>query len=438
MTDRPNFTIEIHQNKYLAEGDSQVHAIVRVKAGGAPAGLAARPAGAAEVIIVDTSGSMVGERLGAAKRAAKAAVDALREGVGFAVVSGADEATMIYPRDLLLAPATNHNRAQAKAAIAKLSATGGTRMGRWLTLANTLFAEHHGGIRHAILLTDGKNEHETPAELDAALAACAGRFVCDCRGVGTDWEVAELRRVSTALLGSLRLVADPQHLAADFTKMIEAAMGKAIADVVMRVWTPHNATPRFVKQVLPSMHDLSDKRVEIGPPGGGPKTGDYPTGIWGKETRDYHLCITVPAGAPHEELLAARISMVLPGSGDTPDVSLAGGGILAEWTDDEARSTRHVLVERYTGREKLVDAIQKGLKAYKKGDDDAAADELGQAVGLAAKAGDEEISRRLNKVVDVDPVTGATYLKKEVDKAHEMELDVMSTESIPPPSENGD
>ncbi|HZB30530.1 MAG TPA: VWA domain-containing protein, partial [Streptosporangiaceae bacterium] len=134
MIDRPNVRIEIHQNKYLTPGDTQVHAIVTVdselKVGAVPSPRAA------EVIIVDTSASMAGERLVAAKRAAKAAVDALRDGVDFAIVSGSDRAGMVYPRDLLMAPATDRNRAWAKSAIARLTASGGTRLGRWLELAN--------------------------------------------------------------------------------------------------------------------------------------------------------------------------------------------------------------------------------------------------------------------------------------------------------------
>src|SRR5918992_1471878 len=210
-------------------------------------------------------------------------------------------------------------RSWAKSAIARLTASGGTRLGRWLELANALFADRGGGIRHAILLTDGKDQHETAGELDTVLASCAGRFVCDCRGVGTDWEVGTLRRVADALLGGVDLVADPRELAADFTAMIEAAMGKAVADVALRIWTPPSATPRFVKQVLPTMRDLTDRRSEVAPPGSGsgspaagPTMGDYPTGIWGKERRDYHVCVTVPAGRPDEEILAAKVSLLLP------------------------------------------------------------------------------------------------------------------------------
>src|SRR5690606_39429462 len=92
-------------------------------------------------------------------------------------------------------------------------------------------------------------------ELTAALESVAGNFVCDCRGVGTDWEVAELRQIAHALLGSVDIVAEPADLAADFAAMTEAAMGKAVADVGLRLWTPQGARIDFVKQVEPTLAD---------------------------------------------------------------------------------------------------------------------------------------------------------------------------------------
>ena len=55
------FTAEAFQNQYLSDGATDVHAIVRIDATGAAASPVASGQGAAEVIIVDTSGSM-GER----------------------------------------------------------------------------------------------------------------------------------------------------------------------------------------------------------------------------------------------------------------------------------------------------------------------------------------------------------------------------------------
>ena len=174
-----------------------------------------------------------------------------------------------------------------------LHAGGGTAIGAWLQRAANMFASAPAGIHHAILMTDGQNQNETPEELAAAIEECTDRFQCDCRGVGDDWEVDELRAVSSALLGSVDIIpdaTDADALTADFVGMMRSAMGKAVADATLRVWTPRNASIEFVKQVLPSIEDLTARRVPVSD-----LVGDYPTGAWGDETRDFHVGISVPA-----------------------------------------------------------------------------------------------------------------------------------------------
>ncbi|GAA2457130.1 VWA domain-containing protein [Actinomadura vinacea] len=428
MSEQPQFSIKVDQNQFLPEGGREVHAIVSVEATGGPVASAAAVS-AAEVIIIDTSGSMSypDTKLRSAIAAAQTAIDTIRDGVYFAVVSGANSAAMVYPGATSLVQADERTRREAKHALGRLQAHGGTAIGSWLLLANQLFDPHQNGIRHAILLTDGKNQHETAQQLDAALASCTGRFVCDCRGVGTDWEVAELRKISSALLGTVDIVADPQDLVADFQAMTEAAMGKNVADVALRVWTPQNAELRFVKQVMPSVEDLTGKRAEAGP-----QAGDYPIGAWGAESRDYHISVEVPPGELNKVLRAAWVKLVVPGApGEEPQV-LATANVLAQWTDDEAQSTRiNARVAHYTGQAELAEVIQEGLQARKDGDLDTATARLGRAVRLADEAGNEAITTLLRKVVDVvDPATGTVRLKKNVDKADEMSLDTRSSKTV--------
>jgi hypothetical protein len=426
MSGNPDFTLKVDQNKYLPEGGRDVHAIVTVESGGAPVGVAPS-ASAAEVIIIDTSGSMdyPNTKMSSAIKAAQTAVDTLRDGVRFAVVSGSARARMIFPRGEHLVTADSTTRQEAKSALAQVRAAGGTAIGAWLELAGRLFATHPDGIRHAILLTDGKNQHESPEHLDATLAACTGKFVCDCRGVGTDWEVAELRKVASTMLGSVDIVAQPSDLVADFRAMTEAAMGKAVADVLLRVWIPQAARLRFVKQVMPSVEDLTSMRRDAGP-----RAGDYPIGAWGQESRDYHICVEVPPGPVGQELRAAWVKLVLPGP-DGEQV-LATGNVLAEWTDDAARSTRiNPRVAHYTGQAELADAIQEGLRARKDGDLDTATARLGRAVALAHESGNDAIASLLDKVVDVeDRATGTVRLRKNVDKVDEMSLDTRSSKTV--------
>ncbi|MGH9126509.1 MAG: vWA domain-containing protein [Acidimicrobiales bacterium] len=414
--------MDAYQNEYLAEGAGEVNGIVTVTASGG--GDAAPGLGASEIIIIDISGSMnyPPTKMRSAQQATAAAIDCIREGVLFGVIAGTKLAHQVFPIGQALIPANAQTRAQAKDAVARLQAQGGTAIGAWLDLANQMFASVPGSaINHAILLTDGKDESETPGELDAVLARSQGRFQCDCRGVGTDWIVSELRKVASTLLGTVDIVADPSGLAADFTAMVEAAMGKATANVALRVWTPQAAQVSFVKQVSPTVEDLTGSRIPVND-----RVGDYPTGAWGEESRDYHVCVQVKPGAVGDEMLAARISLVV--SGQVVNQAL----VKATWTDDVALSTRiDSAVAHYTGQAELAQAIQDGLAARKAGDDATATMKLGRAAQLASESGNDATSRLLSKVVDVeDAATGTVRLKAKVDDADEMALDTRSTKTV--------
>jgi hypothetical protein len=389
-----DFQIEVYQNEYLPQGAAEVNAIVTVTASGSSTAVAPVGAEAAEVIIIDTSGSMQHPptKLAAAKVATNAAIDALRDGVNFAVVSGSERADLVYPPRLGMRPATAVSREEAKRAVNALRADGGTAMGEWLLLARELFATQHNPLRHAILLTDGQNVHERPKKLERILETVTGNFVCDCRGVGTDWEVKELRKIATALLGTVDIVAEPSGLEADFRAMTSNAMGKEIADVSLRLWTPQGASVKFVKQVEPTLTDLTGRRVESGP-----RSGDYPTGAWGSESRDYHVCVQVNPANIGDKMLAGRVSLVSP----TGDV--------------------------HTGQAELASVIEEGLEAQRAGQIETATAKLGRAVKIAHESGHEDTAKLLAKVVDVvDPAHGTIRLKREVAAVDAMTLESRS------------
>jgi von Willebrand factor type A domain len=440
MTGIPEFRGAVHQNLYLVEGGREVHAVITVDAhGNLPATEPAPSPAAAEVLILDCSGSMGAppEKIGKAKQAAGVAIDAIRDGVWFAVVAGSFGARMLWPGQPTLVQADAQSRRAAKEALCGLEADGGTTIGAWLRLAGQLLRERQGAIRHATLLTDGRNQHESPEELEAALQECAELFTCDCRGVGTDWSVAELRTISSALHGTVELVVDPADLAADFRAVIGQSMQKAVAEVGLRLWTPAGATVRFVKQTAPTLLDLSARRVDSAP-----LTGDYPTGSWGTESRDYHLCIELEPGRVGEEKLACRASFVHTGAegtqqplpqafrhiepnGSTND--FAHARIRAFWTDDLAEVTViNGKVAEVTGRAQLASAIQEGLAAHRRGDLDLATVRLGQAHTLAEQAHDDQLLSHLDQIYDPD--TGTLRLDR-MRAEEEMRLDIESTKT---------
>lgn len=434
----PNFAVDIFQNPYLGEGASRVDAIVTVTASGG-AGQAAAAAGqagagaagapnAAVVIMVDCSGSMdyPPTKIRNAREATAAAIAEVRDGVAFAVVAGSHQAREVYPGDGTLAVASAETREEARQALRRLTPAGGTAIGTWLTQADKLFASRpEATLRHGILLTDGRNEHEKPEQLQRTLDKVRGRFTADCRGVGTEWEVAELRRISETLLGTVAMVADPAELAADFRQMMAQTMDKQVADVALRVWTPLNARVLFVKQVSPSLLDLTELRRDAGG-----RSGDYPTGSWGDESRDYHVCLEVPPQPTGSAISAGRISLVVPQPDGSTEV-LSNDRITAAWTDDLSATTSiNPQVAHYTGQAELVAAIQEGLAAQQAGDRDMATSRLGRAVQIAHESGNADTYRLLAKVVDVvDAREGTVRIPERVSKEARMELDTFSTKT---------
>lgn len=422
------FSAQVFQNEYLPAGADVIDAVVTVTSSGEGASAisaAASSAPAVEVIIVDTSGSMKedgGSKIRSARAATQVAIDTLRDGVLFAVVSGTDRASALYPRNGL-AISSAATRDEAKRVVAKVPADGGTAIGTWLRFAAALFdMAPPGGVRHAILLTDGKNQHESDWELDAAIAVCVGRFQCDCRGLGTSWNIDELRKVATALLGTVDIIPGPEQMEAEFLALTTASMGKQVGQVALRLWTPKGSTVEFLRQVAPTLDEIGDRAQQVNN-----LTDDYPLGAWaGEEERDYHLRVRVPTGNVGEERLAARVMLAIDGQEQPAAL------VRAIWTDDERLSTRiNREVAHYTGQAELATAIHEGLAARDAGDADGATIKLGRAVQLAHEAGNGDTVRLLQKVVDVDDAAAGTVrLKRNVEQADAMALDVRSTRTV--------
>lgn len=417
------FSASVFQNEYLSDGATDVHAIVTVTAAGT--GSAGSDGEAAEIVIIDCSGSMTGENMAAAKHAATVAIDQILDGTWFAIIAGSERADRAFPYPNATASMVKMEpgaRTAAKEAISYLQANGGTAMGTWLVMARDLFGRGapQATQRHAILLTDGKNEHETKNALEQSIRSCEGVFQCDVRGVGSRWVVEEARKISSALLGTVDLIAKPADMAADFEQIIQASMARGVATAELRVWTPQSSELLFVRQVAPQLEDLTARRVAINP-----LTGGYPTGAWGDESRDYHVAVRVASKPVGAEQLAARVQLFVR------DAVVASGLVKARWTDDSALTARiDPAVAHYTGQTELASAIQDGLAAKAAGDEATATVKLGRAVQLAAVTGNEEATAKLRKVVEIEnPNEGTVRLKRGVDKLDEMALDTASTKT---------
>ncbi|MGO4613896.1 VWA domain-containing protein [Nocardia sp. 2YAB30] len=418
-TGSKGISVAVDQNEYLGAGAGTVDAVVTVEAG-SDLMVTAPPQERVEILIIDCSGSMgTGHKFEGARSATLAALEEVADGTQFAIVEGTHVARSVFPTKIPSVRADRRSRAAARRALNRLRPHGGTAMGTWLGQARQLATQHPGAMVHAILLTDGKNEHEEPETLAGQIKLSEGMFTCDCRGVGTDWRVDEVRSISSALHGTVDIVRDPANLAADFAAMMQTSMAKTIRELTLRVWTPRGARVQFLKQVAPAIEDLTGRRAEFGP-----QVGQYSLGAWGVENRDYHLQVWVEPAAPGREKLAARIS-VLAG-----EQILGQGLVRALWTTDTALSARiSRRVAHYTGQAELAQAVRDGLAARKNGDTAIATVKLRRAVELAAESGNVGTAKLLRGVVEVDERTGTVRLRSHVDAADEMALDARSTKT---------
>jgi hypothetical protein len=398
MNERTDFKLELSHVKYMSTSDQVMNAILNVTASGGKV-----PAEAAEVLLVDCSESMgwVPTKIAAAKRATAAAIDALRDGVWFAVVEGTEDARVVYPAHPALIRAGKRTRAEAKMVTSKLFAGGRTAMSTWLSLAKRLLDAHPNAVRHAILLTDGMNEAEPAERLTEVLNECEGHFVCDARGIGDDWDPAELSRIAEVLRGTADAVVTDAELPLDFERMIQAAMRKTVQELSLRITIMPFAELRFVKQVHPAEVDLTDRCVEAGH-----NVLELSTGSWGQEYREYHVCLEANlAGKKMEtDIQLARVSVVEFASGvrtESEPVSIFGCV-----TDlAELSSQLDPKVERYTVRHELGQAVRAGWDAFEADDRETAAEKWGLAVKLATELRNQTVLKTLWPLVDIEDAT---------------------------------
>ncbi|MEV7169164.1 protein kinase [Streptomyces sp. NPDC093224] len=311
----PGLTLETDYEPALAPEAVGADVLVTVTSTGAAPGELAAPAPRALVFLLGLSERLRAADARAVRAAVGAAVDSLDEGARFAVVAGADHARMLYPDTLRLVRATAETRAEARAALAGPEPAGSAAFGRWLRLTDRLLTAHGDAVREAVLLTDLTATAGSREELSAALASCAGRFTCHARGIGTGWEVAQLRSITTALSGTLDIVTEPaapaSGLTADLTGLADRTRRAAARTLALRIAVRDGCRVRFLKQLTPSVDDLTVRGHPVGP-----GTTEYPVDVPDGASYDYHLRFDLPDGREGDGVGAELSIVLLPPAGD--------------------------------------------------------------------------------------------------------------------------
>lgn len=418
-----NVIVESFYNPHMALNEKKVDAIVTVTTTGDNSLTAISSEEKAVVFVIDMSGSMQGEKAAQAKSALRRCVKLLDENCYFSIIAFNHRSNVIVPMVLAIEDA----KSSADYQIKQLDAGGGTGMSEALLTALKQFKSLQNKEKKTInfvqFLTDGQNDSADRSDLIKALNQCEGEFQCDCWGIGTDWKPDELRKISSQLLGSADAVPDPETLETHFNVSLSKILSKGISDVRLRLQMPRSSKILTIKQMSPEILDLSNLARKVDE-----RNTDFPLGSWGAETRDYHIVFETEPQDEGEEMLVCRPKIVLGNDENIVD----GQRIVAAWTQDESLTARiNAQVAHYTGQEELAASIRGGLEAKSRGDMDQATALLGRAAKLAIQSGNDEVTMRLKKVVDiVDADQGTVRLKSGAGKGADLELDMGGTRTI--------
>ncbi|MFB9662760.1 VWA domain-containing protein [Glycomyces mayteni] len=399
----PEFTLSVGCNPWIESGRTDLTAALTVTCG-----TGADPAAeVAEVIVIDRSESMSGAKLDQAKRAAKSALEVVRDGALFAVVAGGYEAVPQYPRDGTLTRATRSTRRAAAKAIDAMKCGSSTRTGVWLRHAADLLASRPDAIGHVLLLTDGLVTQK-PEDFRRDLEYCRGRFGCDSVGIGLNWSPAQLAEIAEAFQGRFKFCERLDELPAYFADISERAMSKAADGVELRVFASEETELVSMDQMGPVVDLVPGHRPLDG------RGWAFPLAAWGAEEREYVLGLRFPAT---DAGMRENVRVEVRRGGER----LAGDRIEVGWTEDHSLFLAFdPKVAALTGQLELSEDIGRILAAVRARDFDTATREVARAYEKAEDGGFAGMKDTLARIAEIDPVTRSVTIKRDLDRADEL------------------
>jgi von Willebrand factor type A domain/von Willebrand factor type A C-terminal domain len=404
-------------NPFLAVGKRTLDTVLSVK--DEEGGQAEQPVAVTKAIgfLMDTSGSMnEGGKDEQARRALIAAIDAIPSDTAFFVTVFNSDARTIFIAD----KASETQKEKAKTAVRNIVIGGGTCMSEGLTACRAAVERLGADVSGVYMLTDGENDSDDAKKLSRQIEACKGVFQCDCRGVGTNWRAAQVRQVADGLMGVADAVADPSRLSDDIQGFLTRMGGKTSANAKLVLTLPKVVKLVMFKQVSPQIVDLTRSLTVVDE-----KTLSIDIGALGAESMDFQLNFELPERNAGEQILACKAAVVV--GKDT----VASPPVVVGWSQDENMTTRiNKEVAHYSGQAELAQSIQQGLEAKASGNLDVATRLLGRAAQIAAQTGNDEVTRRLKKVIDIDDAEKGTVRIKRADTGSLMELEMGATRTV--------
>ncbi|MCA9620250.1 MAG: VWA domain-containing protein [Myxococcales bacterium] len=209
-------------------------------------------------LAIDRSGSMKGERLEQALRAAQGVVDRLADDDVVSVVSFDTEARVVVPAQRL----SPTSREAIRRAIAGVQLGGDTCISCGIDAALAELARESGGLDRVIVLSDGAANHGVKdiAGFQRIGAMCRNRgTTISTVGVGVDYNERLLSAVAFESNGLHHFVEDEASLAAVFDAETQSAVRTVASDAAVELSLAPNT--RLVRVFVRSFERQGDRLV---------------------------------------------------------------------------------------------------------------------------------------------------------------------------------
>ncbi|MFO0678357.1 MAG: VWA domain-containing protein [Polyangiaceae bacterium] len=231
-------TFALGNTKVLAGGRRELFAELRLK--GENDGRAKERAPLALAVVIDTSGSMEGEKIEQAKDSIVRLVRDMRDDDEIALVRYSDDSSTVQSLARV-----GDVRARLVDKIRDLRASGGTAIPLGLAHGIGALTEAGAGrVRRVILVSDGLDSSRAESERLAKVTFGRGITVSSL-GIGLDFDEHYMSGVSESGHGNFAFVKDGATLARFLTKELEETAGTVVENTKVRVKLP--AGVRFVR-----------------------------------------------------------------------------------------------------------------------------------------------------------------------------------------------
>jgi Ca-activated chloride channel homolog len=248
--------VALSHTRVLAGQETRVFAEVRLVADSGGSSLEVVRAPTSLVVVLDTSGSMSGDKMDDAKASVLRLLGEMADDDEIALVSYSDAAELLQPLARVSAV-----RSQLGARVRRLSAGGGTNIPSGLLSGMRALDEaSNGRVRRVVLVSDGLDGTRDEAERLARSSFAYGITVSSL-GVGLDFDESYMSSVARTGHGNFGFVNDGASLASFLTRELVETSTTVVENARVRLRLPQGA--RFVTASGADATVTEDSSIEL-------------------------------------------------------------------------------------------------------------------------------------------------------------------------------